>query len=444
MLTWRSDTLLRHIATHGQRDSQQKVNKRGLRACISCAQAKQRCYGGIPCARCERRGSICEYINEQRLSPASQTDNSLSGSFAEQDPTSSPTPLSTLPASASTSIALHSQALPTISSDHLPALNALGGSLTEGVSNTSWPYSLSIPGSVDIEERDVFADYLLHDMRCADEISRNFGFPFVWTTNSFDNLSWPACTLDQGASNFCVPNDGSLATMKTAGSAGSAGSGPESRTTIDSGEGRTREDLGVTYNPPADICLSFPTLQEDELQRADAQLFGYVSNISGKAYAALRSFYVSERGYDDMSFPSCRLLHVFVELYFEHFDSHLPFLHPMRLGTDDVSWVLLTAVAAIGSQYYDVRDAAKFTAVLQHLLRRATHLSVRLNNLDGVKMADKVGSSQNCQHIGPVNTTECALARCRASFLRLNIGPYRCTAGEKYAYITMSQSDRFC
>jgi hypothetical protein len=181
-----------------------------------------------------------------------------------------------------------------------------------------------------------------------------------------------------------MPNDGSLITMETTVCAGIAGSEFESRATIGNGEVRSREGLDVTHTPPADVCPSFPKLQEDELQVAGAELFGYVCKISENAYASLRSFYVSESGYDDMSFPRCSLLHAFVELYFEYFDPHLPFLHPVRVGTDDLAWILLTAVTAIGSQYSDVRDAARFTAVLQHLLRRATHLSVSLHSFDDI------------------------------------------------------------
>jgi hypothetical protein len=73
------------------------------------------------------------------------------------------------------------------------------------------------------------------------------------------------------------------------------------------------------------------------------------------------------------------LLHAFAELYFEYFDPCLPFLHPVRVERDDLSWILLMAVAAIGSQYSEVRDAPTFTTVFHHLLRKAIQAHVSLH-----------------------------------------------------------------
>ena len=56
-------------------------------------------------------------------------------------------------------------------------------------------------------------------------------------------------------------------------------------------------------------------------------------------------------------------------------------------------------------------------------------------------MAYRVGSPQDCKEIGHVTSTECALARCWADVLRLDIGPNHSTAGEKYAHNFMSWSD---
>ncbi|KAF1936126.1 hypothetical protein EJ02DRAFT_482129 [Clathrospora elynae] len=381
----RNDTLLRHEATHRQRDSQQNNDRRVLRACVPCVKAKQRCYGGDPCARCEQRRSTCEYGSVQRqnsISSVSQTSSlppsgGLSGIFAGQDPTMSPPPFPTVPESASTSIEPNPRAPISLLPTHLSVTTSLSDSLSEDADSTSWPGLLPLPDSISTDESGMFADYLPHDMRSADEMTPNFGFPFVWMMQSFESPSRTPYTLGQGISNLCMPNDGSLAALETTGCADFMGSVPESRTTVDSSEARTRGNLDATHTPPANVCPSFPMLQEDELQGAGAELFGYVSKIPGKAYTALCAFYISERGYDDLSFPDCRLLHAFVELYFEYFDPHLPFLHPMRMETDDLSWILLTAVAAIGSQYSEVRDAFRFTAVLQNLLRRAT----QTNNL---------------------------------------------------------------
>jgi hypothetical protein len=55
-----------------------------------------------------------------------------------------------------------------------------------------------------------------------------------------------------------------------------------------------------------------------------------------------------------------RLLHCFVELYFEYFDPQFPFLHPSRLEAEDVPWILLVATAAVGSHYSEVQCAEEY------------------------------------------------------------------------------------
>lgn len=60
------DTLLRHMSIHSSdgssvmRDpSSLPSRKRGPQACVPCSKAKQRCQGGIPCARCLRKKLSC-------------------------------------------------------------------------------------------------------------------------------------------------------------------------------------------------------------------------------------------------------------------------------------------------------------------------------------------------------------------------------------------------
>ncbi|OAL43317.1 hypothetical protein IQ07DRAFT_297819 [Pyrenochaeta sp. DS3sAY3a] len=378
----RNDTLVRHEATHRQHPSQQKNNQKRLRACIPCVEAKQRCFGGDPCTRCEQRRTRCDYSSDQRqssISNVSQTSDpppseALSGFLTNQEPTVSPTTFPTVSASASTSIESHPQTSPVLSPNYFSLRNSLVDSLAENANSTSWPNLHPISDSSSTEQSAMFVDHPSHDMCYVDEMTPSFGFPFLWMMQPLQSPSRPAYPLDQGTSNLCMPNNGGLAALETTGCAGFEGSRPLFPTTPDTGEATSRAHLDATETLVAGLCPSFPTLQEDELQRAGAEVFGYVSKIPGEAYTALRSFYVSEHGYDDMSFPHYRLFHAFVELYFEYFDHYLPFLHPTRVETDDLSWILLTAVAAIGSHYSEVRDAPRFTTVLHYLLQRATHL----------------------------------------------------------------------
>jgi len=177
-----------------------------------------------------------------------------------------------------------------------------------------------------------------------------------------------------------MPNDEGLVAPEIIGCANADGDGDgaEHHTGIDFRNARLHGDRDSTHVPLADVCPSFPVLPQDELQSASADLFGYVREVPREAYFALRAFYVSARGYDDMSFPNRSMIHSFVALYFEYFDPHLSFVHQTRMEAGDLSWLLLAAVAAIGVQYSEVKHASSFTAVLKYLLRRAVQNNVSL------------------------------------------------------------------
>ncbi|KZM20526.1 nucleic acid binding [Ascochyta rabiei] len=243
---------------------------------------------------------------------------------------------------------------------------SLGDSLPEETNSASWPVLFPLTDSIVTEDQGLFSDYLPHDMRWANDMTLNYGFPFAWMTQPFESPSRGPHILGQGISDLSMLHNDNLAALQTCEPLTGTTGGPTDR-----GESRTCESLEATLIPTADVCPSFPMLQEEELHSTSAELFGYVNQIPETAYTALRKFYISKHGFDDMSFPHSRLLHSFVELCFEYFDPHLPFLHPMRVQTEDLSWTLLTAVAAIGSQYSDVRDASKFTIVLQYILSKA-------------------------------------------------------------------------
>jgi hypothetical protein len=175
-----------------------------------------------------------------------------------------------------------------------------------------------------------------------------------------------------------MPNHGNLVALELDDSAESTRTEIGSHTAIEVRRRGLDKAVGVAHPDSTGLFTCFPMFDEDASQSAGAEVFGHVSRIPAKAYTDVRSFYISERGCDDMSFPHSRLLHAFVELYFEYFDPYLPFLHPIRVERDDLSWILLIAVVAIGSQYSEVREASTFTTVFQHLLEKAidNHVSV--------------------------------------------------------------------
>jgi hypothetical protein len=76
-------------------------------------------------------------------------------------------------------------------------------------------------------------------------------------------------------------------------------------------------------------------------------------------------------------FPSLKTVNACIQLYLEHFHKGFPLIHkPTFLGSGlpQPHWLLLLAVAAIGSNYADVAESADLREAFQEFLRRATSL----------------------------------------------------------------------
>jgi hypothetical protein len=81
--------------------------------------------------------------------------------------------------------------------------------------------------------------------------------------------------------------------------------------------------------------------------------------------------------FESDSFPSLRTVNACIQLYFEHFHKGFPLVHKptfLGLGFPQPHWLLLLAVAAVGSNYADVAESADFREAFQEFLRRATSL----------------------------------------------------------------------
>ena len=128
-------------------------------------------------------------------------------------------------------------------------------------------------------------------------------------------------------------------------------------------------------SPYTKTCKSFPEPQDSSLQMAGAEIYGHIQAIPQQASEGLEVFYRSQcHGYPSFLPPS--ILHAFVELYFEYFDPQFPFLHPSSVEDSEMSWVLLLAIAAVGSHYSEVKEADEYNVVLCDLLARAVEVTV--------------------------------------------------------------------
>ncbi|EUC27774.1 hypothetical protein COCCADRAFT_68817, partial [Bipolaris zeicola 26-R-13] len=125
-------------------------------------------------------------------------------------------------------------------------------------------------------------------------------------------------------------------------------------------------------------CRSFPKLTGASLEVAATELYGHIPYLPNSGIRGLHDFYESQRRSSRAPFVHDRIFHAFIDLYFEHFDPQFPFLHPNRLNVDEVPWILLLAVAAVGSHYSEMTDAQRYNLTLVDLLCRAVESKVNL------------------------------------------------------------------
>lgn len=118
-------------------------------------------------------------------------------------------------------------------------------------------------------------------------------------------------------------------------------------------------------------CFEFPEPLQDILQTTRVEMFGHTGGISNHQIQSIHLFYQQQRGCESSPFISQEILHAFVELYLEYFDPKFPFLHRSKLKGTGLEWVVLIAIAAVGSQYSMIPSSHDYGIVLQDLLGRA-------------------------------------------------------------------------
>ncbi|KAF4499299.1 hypothetical protein FAGAP_4504 [Fusarium agapanthi] len=137
------------------------------------------------------------------------------------------------------------------------------------------------------------------------------------------------------------------------------------------------EIICSAYTQP---CHPFPEPEANGLQMAGAEVFGHIHEIPRHAVDGLNNFYKTQRQESTETVIPRDILHAFVELYFEYFDTQFPFLHPSRLEDLDLPWILLLAVAAVGSHYSEIQGAEDYNTALCDLLARAVELTPQVHD----------------------------------------------------------------
>ncbi|KAL7784031.1 C2H2 transcription factor-like protein [Trichoderma afarasin] len=73
-------------------------------------------------------------------------------------------------------------------------------------------------------------------------------------------------------------------------------------------------------------------------------------------------------------FPSLESVSLFVSLYTEHFQPTLPFIHPATFNPLSSHWLLVLAMAAIGSHYAKIEHVQVLVVAMHEFLRRAINM----------------------------------------------------------------------
>ncbi|KAJ5177863.1 uncharacterized protein N7500_000562 [Penicillium coprophilum] len=86
----RTDTLHRHELSHhapgtGGKDRAHRITVKTFRACFSCATARVRCSGGMPCGRCDTRSLECQYPTQRRSKAKAMRDSAGQEAGAETE-----------------------------------------------------------------------------------------------------------------------------------------------------------------------------------------------------------------------------------------------------------------------------------------------------------------------------------------------------------------------
>ncbi|ETS76940.1 hypothetical protein PFICI_10814 [Pestalotiopsis fici W106-1] len=371
----RRDSLLRHWTNHHSQGDLSENNRRAAQACIRCARLKQRCEGGRPCRRCMRQNSLCEYrpdriLNEEGVQALQSTDvgDVDSGSQATQNYSDVEQHTAI-----STETATHPDFSPQASWYRPAEMNqplVIGNptELTPPMSHESWNIDngsaiSSLPSVLDLHE-PTFLDFV--------DAGRS-GFAFlsantVYQCPPLDLFHAEAVTCDgqphqlpgNTPSSSHPINESQMSIMGASRDANHATS--LSECPFDP----------LTLSPRKHLpCLEFPPPPPDLVQATQAEMFGHVAMISDYHIEPLHIFYTQQRGCEASPFISTDVLHAFVELYLEYFDPKFPFLHHTKLRGTGLHWVVLVAVAAIGSQYSAIPAAKEYGLVLQDLLSRA-------------------------------------------------------------------------
>ncbi|KAE8313540.1 hypothetical protein BDV41DRAFT_564202 [Aspergillus transmontanensis] len=321
----RRDTLARHVTTHGTGSEALLVRARGATACLPCSRTKLKCSGGTPCHRCQSKGRNCVYRGSDQRPKTVVASPDAANDFARRNIIGNDT---------------------TALGRLLPDLQYNAVCTPSGRDDM-----VDIPAAGNVIPRSTDID---------------FGFPWL---------------LDYAN----VFQDGSL-----------GGQQPLLNLATQLPYGPLASAFSPAIVQNYDIDIPAVSNQQDRHQSNRASImdptdddiiiaenFCHVSVPMDRFYQAILELFKSELyvRFMDFSFPSQAAFESFIQLYYEYFDCQLSFVHRSVLEKQDTPWILVLAVASVGSQYTQLPKREQYSAMLTELLR----LSLPLDGLQARK-----------------------------------------------------------
>ncbi|KAG4429874.1 hypothetical protein IFR05_014642 [Cadophora sp. M221] len=187
-------------------------------------------------------------------------------------------------------------------------------------------------------------------------------------TTGLNDISSPGSQSTQSAGRFYVDGDGARLPRVRKAPYGQSEPQPH-HSSHESGSPHAMlmfPDLGQYAARENGSTLDFeelPLSVYDEISR----IF-HLTCVSSTAYS---NFYGD-------SFPSLHAFSYFTCLFTRHFRPSLPFLHPGTFDISSTHWLLILAMAAVGSNYADIESPGSLVVAMHEFLRRAVLTAVEL------------------------------------------------------------------
>jgi hypothetical protein len=390
-----SDTLLRHEATHDQSLTDNlfvpSASRRRRHACTECARSKQRCRGVPLCNRCQEKGLLCQTTSNRPGIQENQASPPESNNVVGDDvPEANELPTEHDRREGSVDLMATSNAPPEGEETSTTMPPGLSTTDCEILSADTVRYSNITETAMQFEDPGMdlpvdLAGFIFPDPSNLDYADLSFISP---GHSFFSTMAMSATTAPDlsGESSNHVSTIRPLNDVTT--TPASLPSPPITHGQSDGVCSINRSAPGIqSPHTAVEPSQSTPSSVSDPsrhsiLAEDDAILiedFCHVEKMDSQAYERIYTFFRQQERSLPTEFPSARLLHVFVQLYFEYFDASYPFVHPLFLTEDETSWILLLAVAAIGSQYSAVTNANRYSANLKNLLHLAISHQVSLS-----------------------------------------------------------------